>query len=73
MQHGWGSLPNAVFYSEDLEVKWQEFSNEEDIRGKEVILFQNKHASEYKSVEEYSFSLGLDDLWCIFYRRCLKQ
>ena len=63
MQHGWGSLPNALFYSKDLKLKWQECSNEEDIRGKEVIiLLQNKRALEYKSVEEYSFSLGLDDL-----------
>ena len=63
MQHGWGSLPNALFYSTDLKLKWQECSNEEDIRGKEVIiLLQNKRAFEYKSVEEYSFSLGLDDL-----------
>ena len=44
-------------------MKWQECSNEEDIRRKDVIiLLQNKHASEYKSVEEYSFSLHLDDL-----------
>ena len=63
MQHGWGSLPNALFYNEDLKVKWQECSNEEDIRGKEVIiLLQNKHATEYKSMEEYSFTLGLNDL-----------
>lgn len=44
-------------------MKWQECSNEEDIRGKEVIiLLQNKHAAEYKSIEEYSFTLGLNDL-----------
>ena len=44
-------------------MKWQECSNEEDIRGKEVIiLLQNKHATEYKSMEEYSFTLGLNDL-----------